>query len=257
MQDRSYMAKVGYIPHPVVLKFFATDQKTLTSALLIFKAITHGNLAQLSQAHDTVSSNQDNTFKILQTASKLDPYNMDSYYLAQAMAWDNKKVSQICELLMYGMQYRTWDFYLPFFAGFNYSYFLKDYPKASENYKRAAEITGSPLFSRLAGRYLYEGGQTTMAIIYLKTMLKSTSNPDIKKSYTMRLDALQEVQRIENGINAFVAQEGREPSDITILLTRGFLLTPPVDPYGGTFYLDKTGKPRTTSKLATPSLKKE
>lgn len=254
MQNRSDTAKVGYAPHPAVLKAISTDQKVLSSALLIFKAITHGNLSQPHQtANATAKSFQDNTFKTLYTATRLDPYNMDAYYLAQAMVWNKSNTSQICELLEFGMQHRTWDFYLPFFAGFNYSYFLQDYTNAAKNYKKAAALTNSPLLARLTGRYLYEGGQTDMAITYIKTMLKSAHQPAIKKTYSMRLKVLQEIQRIETSIKDFSSLYGKKPSNIKELLSTGNLLKPPVDPYGGVFYLDDNGKPRTTSKMANPS----
>jgi len=39
------------------------------------------------------------------------------------------------------------------------------------------------------------------------------------------------------------------PQTIDELLTLGYLDALPVDPYGGTFYLDKNGNVRTTSQL--------
>ncbi len=61
---------------------------------------------------------------------------MDAYYFAQAvLVWDVGQVRLANELLEYGMRYRTWDYLLPFFAGFNYSYFLKDNEKAAQYYR--------------------------------------------------------------------------------------------------------------------------
>src|SRR5690242_9398050 len=65
--------------------------------------------------------------RLLHAAVKLDPYNMDPYYFAQAiLVWDVNQVKLANNLLDYGMKYRSWDWYLPFFAGFNNAYFLKD-----------------------------------------------------------------------------------------------------------------------------------
>src|ERR1035437_4961022 len=51
------------------------------------------------------------------------------------------------------MKYRTWDWQLPFFAGFNSAFFLKDYAAAARYYQRAGELSGSDLSRLLAGRY--------------------------------------------------------------------------------------------------------
>ncbi|WP_153304890.1 hypothetical protein [Desulfocapsa sulfexigens] len=251
MQERPFLQKIGYTLQPAIIKFAATDQKDLTAVLLILKVVFHsGHLLQLNPSHHSQLAEQENTFTLLKTASRLDPYNMDGYYLAQAMAWDKRNIPEITELLEYGMQYRDWDFYLPFFAGFNYGYFLKDYPKAAKYYKLAQKITHSPLFGRLAGRYLYEGGETDMAVVYLDTMVKNTKNKSVRESYQLRLQALQEVQRIEDAVQKYITQEGTSPSDINTLIFGGYLSAPLVDPYGGTFYLDKNKKPRSTSKFS-------
>jgi tetratricopeptide (TPR) repeat protein len=106
-------------------------------------------------------------------AVQLDPYNMDAYYFGQAiLVWDVGKVELANELLDYGMRFRTWDWYLPFFAGFNQAYFLKDYTKAARYYDRAGELSGSDLFKNLAGRYLQESGKTDLALAYLSAMEK-------------------------------------------------------------------------------------
>ncbi len=59
------------------------------------------------------------------------------------IVWGAGLVSATNELPEYGMRYRTWDYYLPFFAGFNYAYFLKDYENAARCYKRVGELTGA------------------------------------------------------------------------------------------------------------------
>jgi len=129
----------------------------------------------------------------------LDPYNMDAYYFAQTiLAWDVKQYQLANNLLDFGMKYRTWDWMLPFFAGFNSAYFLKDYKKAADYYKRAGELNGSVLSISLAGRYMQESGQTELAIAYLSAMEINERNLAIKKNYQTRLKAFKEVHRIES-----------------------------------------------------------
>jgi len=176
---------------------------------------------------------------------------MDAYYFAQAtLVWDAKQVKLANDLLEYGMGYRTWDYSLPFYVGFNSAYFLKDYAKAAEYYKRAGELSGSELFMNLTGRYLYESGNSKMAIDYLTVMEKGASIPAIKKTFQIRLQAIKEGYRIELARDRFLQEMGRLPFSVEELLNKGFLADKPVDPYGGNFYLEPDGSVRSTSKFA-------
>jgi tetratricopeptide (TPR) repeat protein len=188
---------------------------------------------------------------MLEAAVKLDPYNIDAYYFAQAiLVWDMKEVRVANDLLEYGMKYRNWDFYLPFFAGFNYGYFLHDYEKAAKYFRRVGELTGNQLAINLAGRYMYESGRTDLAIAYLTTMEKSATNEAIKKSFRVRLEAFKGVKLIETARDAYQKHYGRLPKSLETLLEKGYVEKLPIDPYGGRFYLDERGRVRSTSKFA-------
>lgn len=195
--------------------------------------------------------------RLLHGAVQLDPYNMDAYYFAQSfLTWDAKQYKLANELLDYGMKYRTWDWYLPFFAGFNNAYFLKDYAAAAKYYKLAGELSGSDLSKLLAGRYMQESGQTELAIGYLAAMEKGEKNEALKRNYQVRLNAFREVRRIEQARDKFKEIKGRRPATIEQLTQEGFLVPRPVDPYGGQFYLEPDGKVATTSKFAFVGQKK-
>jgi tetratricopeptide (TPR) repeat protein len=218
------------------------------NVLIYYGALVEKNLlgVDIPPDHSTMQAT-------LITASRLDPYNMDIYYFAQSMVWNSNKIREITELLEYGMRYRDWDFYLPFFAGFNSAFFLKDYAAAAQHFATAARLSGSDLFTRLSSRFMYEAGQTGLAIDYLTAMIKSSKNEAIKKTFQTRHAALLEVRRIEQARDAFRQKTGRLPKSIGELQDAGILTSPPGDPYGGEFYLDPDGTVRTTSKLANPS----
>lgn len=251
MGNRTVLEKSGYVPQPFILRSISADQKNFMAVVLVCKVLFRSGGMEKKSNSPEDEFEYENIFNLLKGATRLDPYNMDGYYLTQAMAWDTKNVQKINKLLKYGMQYRSWDWYLPFFAGFNSFYFLKDYPHAAEYFTRAQELSGSSLFGRLASRYMYEGGATKLAITYLQSMIQGSKNRQIKEGYEMRLRAFTEVQRIEEAIEKYTEDKGQPPPDLQTLLTAGYLFTLPVDPYGGTFYLDEQGKPRTTSKFAS------
>ncbi len=130
LHNKPFVEKLGYIPSVTALKIVASDHKEMVGAALVMKVLMYfGGVAERRQANVVVDSlDYQGMSRILHGAVKLDPYNMDAYYFAQSfLTWDVKQYKLANDLLDYGMKYRTWDWYLPFFAGFNSAYFMKDY----------------------------------------------------------------------------------------------------------------------------------
>lgn len=260
MRNKPIEEKLGYVPSIKLLKPLSADQKELVGASLIMKVTMYfGGIIGKAQEGKVISEPPDlqGMSRLLHGAVQLDPYNMDAYYFAQGfLTWDAKQFKVANALLDYGMKYRTWDWYLPFFAGFNSAYFLKDYAKAAEYYKRAGELSGQDLHKSLAGRYMQESGQTDLAIVYLTAMEKGEKNQALKKNYQVRLSAFHEVRRIEAARDRFKVEHGGLPVSVEQLVQLGLLAPAPVDPYGGRFYLEPSGKVATTSKFAFAQQKK-
>ena len=253
MRQKPVEEKLGYVPSARLLSYLSADYREFTGAMLVMKAMMYyGGLIE-KQGTNVVAAPPDyqGMSRILHGAVQLDPYNMDAYYFAQSfLTWEVKQYKLANDLLDYGMKYRTWDWYLPFFAGFNSAYFLKDYAAAARYYKKAGELSGSDLSRMLAGRYMQESGRTDLAIAYLTAMEKGEKNEALKRTYQTRLDAFKEVRRIELARDRYKEVKGVMPATVEQLMQDGFLAPPPVDPYGGTFYFEPDGKVGTTSKFA-------
>ena len=95
-----------------------------------------------------------------------------------------------------------------------------------------------------------------MAIAYLSAMEKGERNPSLRKSYQTRITAFKEAHRIEVARDKYKAATGKLPASVEMLEHDGYLSPPPVDPYGGKFYLNPEGKVATTSKFAFVTRKK-
>ncbi|AEA33701.1 hypothetical protein [Hippea maritima] len=251
MLKRPLFEKLGYTPHGKFYKIILGEFRWFVGEYLSFKSIIYyGDKVDFIRKRQFRKIEYYNLYRTIETSILLNPYNEDAYYFAQAtFSWDVGHVKATNRLLKYVMKYRTWDFKVPFFLGFNYAYFLKDYKKAAYYYKIASEISGSSLFTNLAARYFYEGGQTALAINYLKTMIKITRKKSIKKVYEIRLKALEGIYEIERAVKAFRQKFHRNPKDIKVLLKYGFLKKIPKDPYGGIYYIDKDGRVKTTSNF--------
>jgi tetratricopeptide (TPR) repeat protein len=258
LKNKPFVEKLGYVPAVSVLKSVAADQKELIGASLVLKVMMYfGGLVEKAENQLPEPPDYKSMSRLLHGAVKIDPYNMDAYYFAQSfLTWDVKQYKLANDLLDYGMTYRTWDWYLPYFAGFNSAYFQHDYKKAADYYKRAGELSGLDLHKSLAGRYMQESGQTELAIGYLSAMAKGEKNTALKKTYLTRLSAFKEARRVEIARDRFLEARGVLPVNIEQLIGTGFLLSAPIDPYGGLFYIEPDGKVATTSKFAFGGAKK-
>lgn len=254
LKQRPVAQKMGYLPEAKVLKFMVADHRNLVAEWAVLKVLFYygglmegGNEAQLFSVPPEYYS----MFRTLQTALRLDPYNMDAYYFAQAaFTWDVGRAKEVNNMLDYGMRYRTWDYQLPFYAGFNAAYFLKDYAGAAEYMKKAAQLSGDPLFTNLAGRFFYESGREDLGIIFIKSMEKGTRDMKVKKLFQMRIQALEAVHVIRTAVKSFTSRYGRLPLTVDELVQKGLLASVPVDPYGGKFFITSDGSVESTSKLA-------
>lgn len=254
LKNRPLQLKVGYVPEAKVLKYITADQRYSVANLVILKVIFYfGSLIEKSKEANVYASNPDypGMFRVLQTGLRLDPYDADAYYFAQAAyTWEVGRYTEVNNMLEYGMKYRTWDYQLPFFAGFNAAYFMKDFKKAAEYMKKAAEIAKEQQFATLAARYFYEAGETEFGILFIDMMKSSAKDVNEKKLYEFRKKSLIAVQKIENAIKVYRLRFGAAPATINELVAGGYLPAVPIDPYGGKFYLDNEGKVRSTSKLS-------
>jgi len=252
MRNKPVAEKLGIIPRAEVLQFISADHKQLVAASVMGKVVLYfGGLFMKSPTEIAEPPDFPAMSRTIHAALKVDPYNMDGYYFAQAvLVWDVKQYKIANDLLEYGMKYRTWDWSLPNFAGFNYAYFLKDYNKAAQMYQRVAKLTGNPFSMSLAGRYLQQAGKTEMAIAYLSDMEKGARDPAIRKNFQIRLQAFREVLAVEQARDRFKTERGALPARIEDLVAAGYLPELPVDPYGGTFYLQSDGTVATTSKFS-------
>jgi hypothetical protein len=255
LKNRPIAIKLGYVPEAKIVKPIVGDQRYLAAELYVLKVLFYyGSLVEKFRNEIAIPPENYNMFKTLEAAVVLDPYNMDAYYFSQAaFTWEVGHAKDVNAMLKYGMKYRSWDYWLPFYAGFNAAYFLHDYKTAALYMKRAAQLSGNSLLTTLAARYFYEAGENELGILFLNTMTKDAKDERIRKVYKLREQALLAVQFLDDAIARFKKKHGRGPKDLKELVVSGIITRLPEDPYGGHFFLDPVGKIRSTSKFASRS----
>jgi tetratricopeptide (TPR) repeat protein len=135
--------------------------------------------------------------------------------------------------------------------GVNCYFQLQDPAQAATYMQQAAKLDPrSPLLASLAARMFYQGNQTEAGIIYLRSLLKETTNPLFRKKFEKRLQALEAIFLLEQGIKNYEERFAKPPDRMRDLVTAGIVRKIPADPYGGRFYIGKDGRIHTTSKMA-------
>ena len=228
------------------------DHSVLVAETAVLKVLFYfGTVVELFKENIVMSPEYMNMFRTLLTAVNLDPYNDDAYYFAQAaFTWELGRIREVNEMLEIGARSRTWDPWINFYLGFNHAYFLKDYPTGAKYFKRAAELSGNPLYANLAARYFYESRQTELGLSFLDTMIAQAKDSAVKETYQLRRNALIATMQLEHAIDIYQKKYGRNIKSFDELTSSGLISTIPKDPYGGTFYLDEDGRVRSTSKFA-------
>ena len=252
IRERSLAVKLGRMPEAEVIRLVAGEHRYLIAEYAVTKVLFYfGTLMEKQKNNITATPEYFGMFKTLETAIKLDPYNMDAYYFSQAaFTWEVGRAADVNSLLRYGMKYRTWDWYLPFFAGFNSAYFLKDYASAAIYMKKAAELSDNPLLTTLAARYFYESRQNDFAISFIDVMEQGARDKKVKEVYGLRKKALVAIKALSDSVQRYQSAQGSCPASLAELVSAGLITEIPPDPYGGVFYLDEKCMVRTTSKLA-------
>ncbi len=241
------------LPSPI-LKVTSLGFDGLVSDMLYLKALVfYGSSYENNKRRVMLPWEYAWIYRILDVSTDLDPYFNDPYLLANGvLPWEGKMVRETNTLLEKGCRFRDWDYWLQFYIGFNYFYFLNDSGKASEYLMKASKLPGAdPFFGFFAARLAYAGNRTENAVMFLEGMVKTTREKTLRKDFETRLEALRSALTLERGVSDFKIRFGRVPSDLTELQTAGVLASIPRDPYGGKFYIDSEGAIRTTSDLRT------
>jgi hypothetical protein len=235
---------------PADVKLLALDYDDLAADLIFSRTMNfYGRKVDRNEKVD--SKTWDLIYDRLVLATELDPYFADPYYFAQSvLTWGAGMPQKANTLLDRGRRFRTHDWFIPFFMGFNSFYFLHDDAQAATYLMEASQRPGSsPLVGLLAARLATKGGRTETAILFLRQLELETEDPQSKKDIRDRRMALEGIWVLEQAVERYKQKYGNLPEDIQALVTRDILRQLPTDPYGGSYYLKDQGKVWTTSDL--------
>lgn len=181
-------------------------------------------------------TNFDLLYPLLDLVTTLDPhfrvaYRFGAIFLTEAYPAGPGRPDLAIALLQRGIEQDNgrWEYMED--IGFVYYWWIKDYAKAAEWFKRAGEQPGAPSWlAPLAATTLAEGGDRQSAR-FLWTQLLSSDIQWLRNNAELRLqqlDAMDQIDDLNRRIAAFAQRAGRPPSDWREVGLRGA----PVDPLG-------------------------
>jgi hypothetical protein len=120
--------------------------------------------------------------------------------------------------------------------GFVYYWNLHDYLKASDAFRRGADVAGAPWWMRsMAATMLVKGGDRNASRLLWRQMYE-TANNDYARSAAriklLQLQAIDGVEQLQRIVDAFVMRTGRPAASWSDLIAAGAIRGVPVDPTG-------------------------
>ena len=251
--ERAVFLQENYMDYTLPSRFTgpaAMEFKGIVSDFLFLKVITF--LGKKIGKNEKFGKQEFNYLQeSVNTITDLDPYFWDAYLFADMLfTWDAGEYEVANKLLLKARQYRTNDYRVPYYLGFNYFFFLKDNINGAKYLMEASKLPGSPYYlASLAARLSVYALEYRTGIIFLKEMIKDTENERIKKDFMLRIKTLEILDQLEQKVDEYQKIHKKRPSSLTELVTAGLINRIPDDPYGGQFILLKNGRVYTTSKM--------
>ncbi len=154
-----------------------------------------------------------------------------------------KNVDESTEIMERGLKVCPQNANERLLLSFNYSHFYKRYKDAADTLAPLVGLPGTVEYiPKLVTRLYAQAGDTDMALQLAEALYETAEYEDEKEAYAARVQEIrleQILQAVENAQAAFLAREGRHPTDVQELVSSHDLQGVPEDPFGGTIYLSE------------------
>ncbi|MFC4160925.1 hypothetical protein [Chitinimonas lacunae] len=189
---------------------------------------------------------QKNTYKVLAkvqlATAVLNPMHEDNYYTAAAILPWNGEFQAGQTILQLATEARKRDYLPPFFRGFNWYYFEKNYAAAAADLRIAAsraEGVNRNALTAMAARWTERGYEPEQALQMVEAMAKQSA-PPLKYFLEQRAARLRNLITLKQAVETYRRRHGAAPTELAQLVQEKLLPAIPPDPLGGS-YIIKNG----------------
>jgi tetratricopeptide (TPR) repeat protein len=178
-------------------------------------------------------------YPLLDITTTLDPrfniaYRFGAIFLSEGYPHGPGRPDQAVALLEKALRTSPdkWQFWED--IGFVYYWNEHDYAKAAAAFMRGADIDGSPWWLRsMAATTLAKGGDRNASRLLWRQMGETANNEYARNAARLKLqqlDALEIIERLQKGVDAFSARRGAPVTSWNDLIATGLLPGVPLDP---------------------------
>lgn len=233
-----------YLPKVEYIKTASLGYDQVVADLLWLKTVQHiGEKKISSQGYEWI-------YKAIDTVTSLDPKFQSPYEVGGLILSMSNKVELSNRLFTKAFENNPDAWQFPFYLGFNYLYYLKDYKQAAEWTSRAAAIKGSPYYLPLLASRLYvQAEDPAYALEFLSRMYENTSDEKVREGLLQRINLLKaevEIRVMQQAADFFRKKTGAAPKTLGELVSSGLLKYIPEEPNGGRYYIDGQGVVKST-----------
>jgi hypothetical protein len=235
---------VLYVRSPAALQRLALSYDSILSDVYWIRAVQLYGNTRLGRTAD-----QDYTllYPLLELTTTLDPdfdvaYQFGGLFLAEKAPGGPGRPDLAVKLLERGVAAQPDDWRLYQALGFVHYWSYRDYVTASDWFRRASKLPGTPVWMEpLAAVTLAEGGNRKASRLLWTQIAQSVTDDWYRREATRRLkqlDAMDQIELLQKAVDAFSARAGHPPADWAELARAGYVRGNIVDPDGAPYRLD-------------------
>ena len=237
---------VLYIPTASAVKRLSLGYRGLLADIYWTRAVQY-----FGSRHHAKAMSYKLLYPLLDITTQLDPqltvaYEFGSIFLSQDPPEGAGQPQQAVVLVERGIRENPSLWRLYYHLGYIQALELHDYKAAGETFLRGSEIPGAYTWMKvLAANMAQHGGEAETARFLWTRIHDSAEDPMIKRNAAQHLLALQvedDVQKLEEMVQAYRKQAGTAPASLTSLVAIGWMKRVPVDPLGHPYRLTADGR---------------
>jgi hypothetical protein len=239
------VSEVLYIPSGRVLRYISLGNEGLMADLYWTRAVQYFGRKRLARA-----VRFDLLAPLLSLTTELDPlllvaYRYGAVFLAEKYPGGAGQPEAALQLLRRGIVANPNEWRLWVDLGFIYYWDLKDYASAARVFRVGSERPGAKLWVRtLAASVAAKGGELETSRLLWSEIYRQADNEQIRHSaqeHLFALTAQEEINRLNDLLEAYARQFGRRADSLSDLLAAGLLKVVPRDPSGVAYRVGEDG----------------